>query len=410
MKRRSFLATSALAAPRAAKSAQQGGEMVHFTSAFCRAMITTSLRCLALVALMATISAQGALAEPFTIMTQNMDEGTDYSALASAHTLGAFIAAVTQTYQEIEATQPDARAGAIANEIASEHPDLVALQEASIVRTGVTPPATTVTSDLLGALVNQLAVLGQHYAPVVIGTEFDAEAPSTLGFDVRLTTQDVILARTDLPSTQFSVSNPQAHQYATQLTTHSPVGPISLTRGWASVDAKLDGTSFRFVTTHLDTGLFSPAIQFAQAQELLSSAGNTTLPVIYAGDFNSSADDPSDPTFPTYKSLIDSGLGDAWNAANPGDPGFTCCEAPDLLNADPMLTQRIDLALFAGPFGVDDAHLVGISGSDKVDGLWPSDHAGLVVTFDVPVPEPASMSLFVLGIGALAAARRRGPR
>jgi PEP-CTERM motif len=265
---------------------------------------------------------------------------------------------------------------------------------------------------LLGALVNQLGVLGQHYAPVIIGTELDAEAPSTLGFDVRLTTQDVILARTDLPSTQFSVSNPQAHQYATQLTTHSPVGPISLTRGWASVDATLDGTSFRFVTTHLDTGqALGPAIQFAQAQELLSSAGNTTLPVIYAGDFNSSADDPSDPTFPTYKSLIDAGLGDAWNAANPGDPGFTCCHgSPELLTANPMLTQRIDLTLFAGPFGINDAHLVGISGSDKVDGLWPSHHAGLVVTFDVPVPEPASMSLFVLGIGALAAARRRGPR
>jgi hypothetical protein len=188
-----------------------------------------------------------------------------------------------------------------------------------------------------------LAVLGQHYAPVIVGTELDAEAPSTLGFDVRLTTQDVILARTDLPSSQFSVSNPQAHQYATQLIVPTAVGPIALTRGWASVDATLDGTSFRFVTTHLDTGQLSPSIQLAQAQELLATAGSTSLPIIYAGDFNSSADDPSDPTFPTYKTLIDAGLGDAWTVANPSDPGFTCCEGSDLINPDPTLTQRIDL-------------------------------------------------------------------
>lgn len=245
----------------------------------------------------------GASAAPLIIMTQNMDEGTDYSALASATTPGAFLAAVTQTYQEIAATQPAARADVMAQEIAAQHPDLVALQEASLVRTSSAPPATAVTSDLLGSLLGRLGTLGQHYAPVVIGTELDAEAPSTLGFDVRLTTQDVILARTDLPASEFSVSDPQAHHFATQLVVPTPVGPFALTRGWVSVDAALDGRSFRFVTTHLDTGQFSPLIQTAQARELLAGAGNTPLPVIYAGDFNSSAGDPTDPTYSTYKAL-----------------------------------------------------------------------------------------------------------
>ena len=360
----------------------------------------------ALAAPLAMLSAHATAAAPLTIMTQNMDEGTDYAALVAATTPAQFVAAVTQTYQEIAATQPAARADAMAHEIAMQHPALVALQEASLVRTGSTPPATAVISDLLGSLLGSLATLGAHYAPVVIGTELDAEAPSTLGFNVRLTTQDVILARTDLPSSEFSISSPQAHQYSTQLIVPTAVGPIPLTRGWASVDAKLNGTSFRFVTTHLDTGQITPLIQEAQAKELLAGAGATALPVIYAGDFNSSADDPSDPTFPTYKSLTDSGLTDAWTVANPGDPGFTCCQSPDLLNTDPSLTQRIDLALFTGPFGIDDAHLVGISPSDKTtDGLWPSDHAGLVVTFDVPVGEPATIGVFALGLVALAACR-----
>ncbi len=342
-----------------------------------------------------------------TIMTQNMDEGTNYQALTTATDAASFFAAVSQTYNEIAATTPDVRAGAMAQEIVAQHPDLVALQEASIVRTGPGLP-TTVRSDLLSSLLGRLGALGAHYAPVVIGTELDAIAPSTLGFNVRLTTQDVILARTDLPVSQFSITDPQAHHFATQLVVPTPVGPVPFTRGWASVDATVDGQSFRFVTTHLDTGAFVPAIQLAQAQELLATAGATSLPVIYAGDFNSSADDPAAPTFPTYQALIGAGLGDAWTTLHPGDPGFTCCEAPDLLNVDPTLSERIDLALFTTPFGVSDVHRIGISPFDKTDtGLWPSDHAGLVATFTLPAPEPATIGLFGFGLAVLGAVRRR---
>ena len=86
---------------------------------------------------MAVLPAQDAMAAPaITIMTQNMDEGTNYLALTTATDPTSFVAAVSQTYQEIAATSPGVRAGAIAQEIATQHPDLVALQEASIVRTG----------------------------------------------------------------------------------------------------------------------------------------------------------------------------------------------------------------------------------------------------------------------------------
>jgi phospholipase/lecithinase/hemolysin/endonuclease/exonuclease/phosphatase family metal-dependent hydrolase len=351
-------------------------------------------------------SAAAAGPTPITIMTQNMDEGTNYQALATATDTASFLAAVTQTYQEIAATTPDIRAGAIAREIAAQHPTLVALQEASIVRSGpLGGPATTVNSNLLSSLLTGLGSLGQHYAPVIVGTELDATAPSSRGLNVRLTTQDVILARTDLQASQFSVGNAQAGHFSVQLPVPTPVGPVELTRGWVSADVTVDGRKFRLVTTHLDTGQFGPGIQFAQAQELLSVGG--TLPVIYAGDFNSAANDPRDPTFPTYQALIGSGLGDAWTTLHPGDPGLTCCEAQDLLNPNPTLTQRIDLALFSAGFRVLDADLVGVSPADKTaTGLWPSDHAGLVASFAL-APEPASIGLFGASLGVLGMLGRR---
>jgi hypothetical protein len=34
--------------------------------------------------------------------------------------------------------------------------------------------------------------------------------------------------------------------------------------------------------------------------------------------------------------------------------------------------------------GVRDIHLVGEKTSDRVDGVWPSDHAGIAATLHIP--------------------------
>ena len=67
-------------------------------------------------------------------MTQNIYQGTSFTELITATTPPAFLAAVTTTRQNILATKPAERAAAIAREIARERPDLVALQEAAILR------------------------------------------------------------------------------------------------------------------------------------------------------------------------------------------------------------------------------------------------------------------------------------
>jgi endonuclease/exonuclease/phosphatase family metal-dependent hydrolase len=311
-------------------------------------------------------------------MTYNVDEGTDFQELIAAQTPFQFVAAVTTTYQNILATKPAERAAAMARVIARRQPDVIGLQEASILRTGPHgSPATTVQADLLQLLIGELEKLGQHYVVVAIVPGLDAQAPSLLGFDVRLTTQDAIIARTDIDMLTIHV---QVQHFATLLTVPTAIGPITIPRGWAALDAVVRGQALRFVTTHLDPD--SPPIQLAQAKELLQTAGDTPLPVVFAGDFNATADDPSNPTFATYQAIIDGGFQDAWKLVeHPHQPGFTCCQDANLLNVNSALSHRSDLILLRGRTDVDDVRLVGDHQADRTpSGLWPSDHAAVVAT------------------------------
>ena len=315
------------------------------------------------------------------IMSQNMDEGTAFQELVLARTPQEFVAAVTLTYEKILATRPAERAVAMAREIAKQRPDLVGLQEASIVRTGAVAPATSVESDLLQSLLDALKQLGENYEVVAIVPGLDAEAPSTLGFDVRLTTQDAILVRGDSRGKRVNLGDVLVSHFLTNLTVPTPIGPITLPRGWASVDVDAGETAFRFVTTHLDV---VPAIQFAQMEELLASAANTKLPVVLAGDFNADAANASDPSFATYQAALDAGFADAWLQRHHPEPGFTCCQAPDLLNPASMLSLRIDLVLVRGGFRAAQMELVGDRRTDRtLSGLWPSDHAGIAATLSL---------------------------
>src|SRR5215469_15461201 len=70
------------------------------------------------------------------LITQNMDEGTDFIELVGAQTPAQFVAAVTTIYNNILATKPAERAAAMAREFARQRPDVIALQEASVLRTG----------------------------------------------------------------------------------------------------------------------------------------------------------------------------------------------------------------------------------------------------------------------------------
>jgi endonuclease/exonuclease/phosphatase family metal-dependent hydrolase len=322
------------------------------------------------------------------IMTQNLYQGTNFTEAATATNLQQFQAAVTLIYQNILATQPAVRAAAVAREIARERPDLVALQEVAIVRSGFVPltnpptPVSAVDVDQLASLLAELEGLGQPYGVVAIVPNLDVQAPNSVFKSIRITTRTVIIAREDNRTGAMKLSNIQVQQFLATPGFPTPLGAVPIPRGWGSVDVRLKGRDFRLVTTHL---FDAQPFNLSQANEALQNAVNsTTLPVVFVGDFNAAANLPADPTFATYQALINAGLVDAWPQAHGLDPGLTCCQDPNLMNVTSNYTRRVDLVLLRGGIAVRDIHLVGNDPSDRTAGLWPSDHAGVVATLRIP--------------------------
>jgi endonuclease/exonuclease/phosphatase family metal-dependent hydrolase len=309
-----------------------------------------------------------------------MDEGTDFGPIFTATTFEQFAQEVAAAYVEVQQSNIPERADALAKEIEAAQPQLVGLQEVSVWRTGpLFGPATTVTYDALQSLLDALETRGLHYYPVAILKDFEAEAPSALGIQIGFTDLDVVLARSDLQTSELKLDNVQARHFEINLPFTSPIlGTLVIPRGWISVDGKFRGKQFRFITTHLES--FHFGVQAAQAGELMSGPANTEVPVIIAGDLNTESASGNPAGNLAYQIVAGAGFVDAWTSLHPGDPGLTW----PLHGEDPFTpvstpTQRIDLVLIRGPVAVLETTLVGHRLADlTTSGLWPSDHAGVL--------------------------------
>lgn len=355
----------------------------------------------------------------FSVMSRNLYVGTDLQPIINAiigGDPGEIVGAVSFGWQEVLATNFPERAEALADEIVTEAPILVGLQEVALWRTGAAldpGAAETVEFDYLSILLDELSERGLEYTVAAVSTNFDAEVTglTASGFrDIRLTDRDVILVRSDLPSSAIKVSNPQASNFETNLVVPLDDGGfVEITRGWTSVDAKIRGKEFRFINTHLELDLGPSApIQYLQTLELLTGPVNTDMAVVLLGDFNAPADD--NPL--VYQAIVGAGFQDAWAVTNPGDPGATCCHDADLRNETVNFHEgRIDLIFFRGDIEARSAALTGDELSDRTpSGLWPSDHAGVVATL-VLSPRAASFEAKPSAIGAATPFRSNaGPR
>jgi endonuclease/exonuclease/phosphatase family metal-dependent hydrolase len=302
------------------------------------------------------------------------------------------VTTVTGVYYEIVASQPSVRIGGVADAIAARLPDIVAVEEATLLRNqspgdlvvGGTSPATNVVFDYVQILVDALETRGAHYAVVSTADEWDAEMPmlnlQTGSIDdIRQTDREAILVRTDLPRGQLHVLHPQSGNF-TNVITFPAIG-LSLTRGWCSVDVCLRGETFRYICAHLEEET-APQLQILQAQELFAGPAKTRLPVLLCGDFN--ADPLHRDGSLAYDTITAQGFYDAWTGVHRNNPagGLTWGHDEFLADLTTLFDRRIDLVFYKGcSFVPIQSEVVDVSLGRSEAPLWASDHAAVFAAF-----------------------------
>jgi hypothetical protein len=259
---------------------------------------------------------------------------------------------------------------------------VVTLEDGTIV------PALGFPLDFLDVLLTELANLGDTYVlaqrtpNVSLTFPLGAVDPSLDGLFVTYADAEAIIARDDVPTW-----NPDGGQFPTQQYLSVSGFVFENKRGWAQVDAEVNGMELRFASAHLEIQLFGD-VQEAQARELAQLLEDSDLPVILVGDFNSAAnhDAPAESRTASYHILRRAGYQDLWLRQPHSVGGLTCCQVADLSNTTSMLNQRLDIVFVrwarAGFGGRSQVELLGEADGDVFTHplgytLWPSDHAGV---------------------------------
>jgi endonuclease/exonuclease/phosphatase family metal-dependent hydrolase len=376
----------------------------------------------ALLALVLLVVPFGATAKPkkqppkdkptkVKVMTRNIYLGADLTPAIQAKGVDAFTEATGQILREVTTNDFPVRAKGLAQEILKKAPDLVGLQEVAEWRTGPpsletllggsAPHAETVRYDYLKELLAQLNKGEKRYRAAVVNPEFDFEAPAdengvpndgpnslikNAEINGRLTMRDVILAKV---GGEVKTSNPRTGHFKSLLTEEISGAKVTVLRGWASVDAVVDGSQpFRFVDTHLesfDPQTVVPSIRAQQAAELVAPNGplTTKLPAILVGDLNSdtkTAVQPGDGQ--AYETLVKAGMRERSTYEPLG-----CCLKTSLLpvadgGAATQFDHKVDHIMTRDPKQVKLLNS-SVTGRSPQNGFWDSDHAGLFSTLKI---------------------------
>jgi endonuclease/exonuclease/phosphatase family metal-dependent hydrolase len=345
------------------------------------------------------------------VMTRNIYLGADLGPAIEAKGVTAFTEATGQILREVTANDFPVRAKGLAKEILEKEPDLVGLQEVAEWRTGPpsletllggsAPHATTVRYDYLAELLQALNKGVERYRAAVVNPEFDFEAPAdengvpgdgpnsliaNAEINGRLTMRDVILAKV---GDEVKTTNPRKGHFKTLLTEEISGAKVTVTRGWVSVDATVNGsTPFHFVDTHLesfDPQTVVPSIRAQQAAELVAPNGPLTsdLPTILVGDLNSDAKTAVQPgDGQAYETLVKGGMRERSTYEPLG-----CCLTTPLLavgsgGAASEFDHKVDHIMTRDPKTVKLVNS-SVTGRKPQNGFWDSDHAGLFSTLKI---------------------------
>jgi hypothetical protein len=319
-----------------------------------------------------------------TVMTYNLYAGADFADIFASQTQAELVTEVAEAFNDVQAGNVPERIDEIADQIGTGSPHLVGLQEVALWRYGAPQdpsPATAVAYDFLQILLDRLAARGQHYVPIAIQTNLDAELTGVFGptaaLDIRFTDRIVILARSDLSISELDIESTDAGRFAAALPVSILGNTLMVPRGWTSADVRHRGKTYRFINAHLES--FYEPIQLLQTLELLQGPAATEDPVILGGDFNSDAE----ASGAAYQILTAAGFGDVWDLMPQSETGYTWPLSEEIPNVTTLPTQRLDLLLTRGAI---DHSAVDLFGEDLTadltpSGFRPSDHAAVRASF-----------------------------
>lgn len=333
------------------------------------------------------------------VLTRNIFLGADLTPAINADSPQQFVRANGAILREVNATNFPLRARALAAEIRRLRPHIVGLQEVALWRTAPPsldpvfegPSATDVRFDFLRLLLDRLnSGTGENavrYRPVQVQKEFDFEAPAdedddpstgadTFGGEIngRLTMRDAILVRRNAG---VRVSKERGGNYNDLLVLEDVGGAVDVPvqRGFNRITVRRGGQRFRVINTHLeafDDRTERPSIRRLQAGQLSRGpAGPGQLPAVVLGDFNSDVPGLRPGDQQAFRFLLDAGF----KRRSTTDPP-SCCVS-DLFTSPPSEFDHVVDHVIARPgrrVRLLNSRVVGLS---QVNGLFPSDHAGV---------------------------------
>ncbi|MAF64777.1 MAG: hypothetical protein CMJ84_03845 [Planctomycetes bacterium] len=359
------------------------------------------------------------------VMTQNQYLGADLTAVVAAPDPFAFNFSIIMALQDIASNRTPERIQALARSISDKQPHLVGLQE--MFSFGCNDLGSGACSLFAPAFSDHLALtmaeLGGRYE---VAAEVDNLTLPPAGFpfpglpvfldpdgvpDIFVTVldRDVILSRSDVDASPvaFPCTKPSVDGCNYQVVASvedTPVGDISIERGFVGVSTQIGGDDYLFVNTHLEVQNPDPSepmsalIQASQATQLIGTLSSFVSPatrILVVGDINSSPDDPlfpdpnAGPIHPPYVQLENGtdlfgtaisplSYSDVWFLRNGRDAGFTCCQLSDLSNPTTLHDERIDVIFSIPSPSRVKANVLGDEPSDRTaSDLWPSDHSSV---------------------------------
>ena len=270
------------------------------------------------------------------------------------------------------------------------------------------PNAQHVDYDFLAILLADLAAIGQPYVAVNVQEESDVEGPSFLGnpftgtatdtSDVRLTMRDVLLKRAD---DRVKVLASGGRQYAAKLPFNVAGKTFQFIRGYNWADVRVGAKTLRVINTHLEsqTSFYRAGAGAGAARRPGEHTGQDRRGAVRLqlrpGERHDQAGRTRRRTPAPYKLMTGTPVHSSTSgcssrpsrpvrmtslsrAARPACREFV--NDPDTSTID----HRIDLVLARGADGqalpADQGRTVGVDPANRsATGLWPSDHAGVVL-------------------------------